>query len=492
MAIRRRQSDYGGIVFKRPSTVLWPTTVEELARTLQSLHARGERVTVRNTAHSTNGQTLTDGPQINVGNIRHVTFDPVAGVVTAGVGASWDAVLKAIDFPRRCLPLFPNNPGQRIHIGGTASVGGVGFYGSRVGGFWNHVRSLKLVTMSGEIVECSPTVEPELFRFSLGGFGRIGVIAEITVGVLPSKPNVLPIILVYFDPDRHQRDFDKAMLDPRFNGVVAQEEHEGLEFNVTNAVGKPFRTIMVLCEVDAGENTDELVKQVRADYGEDLSLYLKGGPKIEGLDLAFEPRVFPKRYLVYFTPREYPLLDGLWNWLRSWMGLRWLLGRKPTVCRPWSDCVVTRAQYPQFMAGMREIIKKLDVGRYLEKSTVLHGLMNIDSTVTFVIKRQSQDPSQFFPLVLDLPNEPQHSLGVAIMPDVPRSELERGLRICRELTDLVYSCEGRRYLYGTHALTREQVEKHYGRSCLNQWQKLKDQNDPKHLLNIGVIEHVDA
>jgi len=60
----------------------------------------------------------------------------------------------------------------------------------------------------------------------------------------------------------------------------------------------------------------------------------------------------------------------------------------------------------------------------------------------------------------------------------------------KELTNALYDLGGKRYLYGYHDLTKKQVEKHFGRDVIEQWQKIKDWLDPKHLLNIGVIEHL--
>ena len=59
------------------------------------------------------------------------------------------------------------------------------------------------------------------------------------------------------------------------------------------------------------------------------------------------------------------------------------------------------------------------------------------------------------------------------------------------LTNLCYEMGGRRYLYGYHKLTRDQIVKHYGTETIAAWNKIKDTLDPKHLLNIGVIEHLD-
>ena len=53
------QSDFGHIFFNSPKLTLNPKTSEELAHALKDLNGKGERVTIRNTGHSVNGQTLT-------------------------------------------------------------------------------------------------------------------------------------------------------------------------------------------------------------------------------------------------------------------------------------------------------------------------------------------------------------------------------------------------------------------------------------------------
>jgi FAD/FMN-containing dehydrogenase len=119
---------------------------------------------------------------------------------------------------------------------------------------------------------------------------------------------------------------------------------------------------------------------------------------------------------------------------------------------------------------------------------VFHGLLNLDSFVTFVIKKH---PTDVFPVALDLANEPEAALGLAIMPDVPASLRKEALAMDDELTNLCYAMKGRRYLYGYHNLTREQVVQHYGADVIAKWNKLKQALDPKRLLNVGVVEHLD-
>jgi hypothetical protein len=213
-------------------------------------------------------------------------------------------------------------------------------------------------------------------------------------------------------------------------------------------------------------------------------------------DLSLEPKTFAKETLVYF----YPEAESFWIYLCNRIGLA-LFG-KP-LCHPranvdykhpWCDCIVSRQSYTKFVLEAKRILSKYQMAKRLEKQSMFHGLINVDSFVTFGIKRV--DKNVFYPLALDLEDELEHSLGVAIMPSVPPDDpklLEAASNAARELTDVIYSDEirGRRYLYGYNIVTRDQIERHYGRAVLHKWQQLKDQHDPKHLLNIGVIPNLD-
>jgi hypothetical protein len=213
-------------------------------------------------------------------------------------------------------------------------------------------------------------------------------------------------------------------------------------------------------------------------------------------DITLEAKTFAKETLVYFYPEDEPF----WVYLCNRIGL-WFFGKplcypraKLDYKHPWCDCIVSRKSYTKFVLEAKRILSKYQIAKHLEKQSMFHGLINVDSFVTFGIKRV--DKNVFYPLALDLPDELEHALGVAIMPSVPPEDprlLEGALNAAKELTEVVYADDirGRRYLYGYNTVTRDQVERHYGRDVLQQWQQFKDQLDPKHLLNIGVIPNLD-
>lgn len=69
-------------------------------------------------------------------------------------------------------------------LAGAVSTGthgtGLGF-----GGFSTQVTSLKLITATGDLLECSETSHPEIFRASLVGLGALGVLVSLTFRVVP-------------------------------------------------------------------------------------------------------------------------------------------------------------------------------------------------------------------------------------------------------------------------------------------------------------------
>ena len=95
-----------------------------------------------------------------------------------------------------------------------------------------------------------------------------------------------------------------------------------------------------------------------------------------------------------------------------------------------------------------------------------------------------------YPLTLDFDNEPV-AIHVGSCLTVPPNLVQVATDAIDSLTKILYEIGGKHYLYSYHSLKSEHLEKHYGRDTLDKWQSIKDQHDPKHLLNIGVIEHMD-
>ncbi|MCL4821220.1 MAG: FAD-binding oxidoreductase [Vicinamibacteria bacterium] len=114
------------------------------------------------------GTTLAD---------RILAFDPASGRLRAEAGLTLREVVRLF-LPRGLFP--PVTPGtQYVTLGGMVASDVHGKNHHVDGTIGRHVTALKLRVASGQIVECTPEREGELFRATVGGMGLTGHILEV-------------------------------------------------------------------------------------------------------------------------------------------------------------------------------------------------------------------------------------------------------------------------------------------------------------------------
>ena len=108
---------------------------------------------------------------------RILAFDPATGLVRAEAG------LSLVGLHRVLLPrgfFTPVSPGtQYVTLGGAVAADIHGKNHHVAGCFGSHVTRLTLALADGGTITCSPTVERDLFRATIGGMGLTGHILEV-------------------------------------------------------------------------------------------------------------------------------------------------------------------------------------------------------------------------------------------------------------------------------------------------------------------------
>jgi len=145
----------------------------------------GLKMTAAGQRHSMGGQTFVhNGLVLDMRGLRRITIDAAAQTVNVQSGAVWADVQRALDAQGLSVKAM-----QSINIftvGGTLSVNAHGI-AHDPGPIAPTVKSLRVMLTNGEIKTASPSVNPDLFRHVLGGYGLCGVILDVDLDIVANE-----------------------------------------------------------------------------------------------------------------------------------------------------------------------------------------------------------------------------------------------------------------------------------------------------------------
>src|SRR5262249_55652206 len=192
--------------------VVTPVTVEEVVDTVRNTTGP---LSVGGGHFSMGGQTASprslhlDMRRLN----KVIEFSPLAKTIRVQSGVRWCDVQKFVDphgLSVRIMQTYAN-----FTVGGSLSVNVHGRYVG-LGPLILSVRSIRLVLMSGELVDAGPQLNADVFYGAIGGYGAIGIIVEAELELADNKRvQRAAVKLPARDyPDwfrRHVRDSPKAV-----------------------------------------------------------------------------------------------------------------------------------------------------------------------------------------------------------------------------------------------------------------------------------------
>ena len=167
-------TDRGGLVRHLPRAVLYPGSVEDVARMVRYAHAKRIPVVMRGRGHSAYGQTLSDGGIVIDSSTLNQVVQVTGNTIEIEAGASLGTLSRAAFEAGLRVPVMSGC--SMLSVGGWISVGGIAGESFRQGAFIDQVIELQLVTGSGHLVTCTDRHEPELFAMALAGMGQCGII----------------------------------------------------------------------------------------------------------------------------------------------------------------------------------------------------------------------------------------------------------------------------------------------------------------------------
>jgi FAD/FMN-containing dehydrogenase len=181
-------TDAGGMAYGMPSGSLVVRSAEQVAAVLRAAQKHCVPVTTRGGGLTTEGESVAFGGLMldMTGMSRVIKIDADAMTVRTQAGIFWHSL--AENLRRHGLDYLSAPLNLTASVGGTLGVGGIDINSPRLGCSADQVESMQVVTPTGEIAECNPDHNAELFERVLLGYGQFGIITEATLRVRPFTP----------------------------------------------------------------------------------------------------------------------------------------------------------------------------------------------------------------------------------------------------------------------------------------------------------------
>ncbi len=178
-------SNWSGSVKCSPVEIVKPRSIDELTKIVGEYGRAGRHLRVAGSGHSFTPIVQSNDVLLSLEEMQGIeSIDAERGSVTVLGGT----VLKNLGNMLFEHGLAQENLGDIDvqSISGAISTGTHGT-GTRFGTLSTQVEGLTLVTAMGEILECSPEREPDVFKAAQVSLGTLGVIAKVKLRVVPAK-----------------------------------------------------------------------------------------------------------------------------------------------------------------------------------------------------------------------------------------------------------------------------------------------------------------
>lgn len=167
-----------------PSRWVTPRSEEEIVAAVRSAAERGTPLRAAGTGHSFNALAATDGVLLDLRRYEGVVgISAARDAITVRAGTSIRTVNTAL--ARAGLALENIGTLAEQTVAGALSTGNHGS-GLAHGPLSELVTGLRLVTATGDVLDCGPDRDPGLFRCARTSLGALGVITEVTLACVPS------------------------------------------------------------------------------------------------------------------------------------------------------------------------------------------------------------------------------------------------------------------------------------------------------------------
>jgi len=176
--------NWSEIVQFTPSEIQYPTSEAEVIALVERCRTDGERIRVVGSGHSFTRLIETEDVLVSLDKLTgviEVNQDAMQATVWAGT------TIKALGSMLAEVGMAQPNMGD-IDVQSIAGAISTGTHGSGVtlGSIATQVVGLRLVTATGDVIDCSETENREIFKMAQVSMGLLGIITQVTLQCVPA------------------------------------------------------------------------------------------------------------------------------------------------------------------------------------------------------------------------------------------------------------------------------------------------------------------
>lgn len=167
-----------------PLSIESPRSVGELAALVASASELGQKVKAVGSGHSFTSAAATNGRMVRLESLSGIlNIDRAKCQVTVGAGTRLSDLNTLLHSEGLALANLGDIAYQTVAGAISTSTHGTG---KALTGLAGQVVAMKLINGKGEIIECSKSVNPQIFDVARVSVGALGIITEYTLQAVPS------------------------------------------------------------------------------------------------------------------------------------------------------------------------------------------------------------------------------------------------------------------------------------------------------------------
>ncbi len=395
--------------------------LKEMMMEKDSIIARGLG---RSYGDSSIGKNVIDFSKFNY----FLGFDPENNILKITSGVSLEEILEFATSKGYFLKITPGT--KFVTVGGAIASNVHGKNHHKEGSFVNSVRSFRLMLANGEVLNCSRNENSDLFWYSFGGMGLLGVILDVelelkkinsvNIDYVGIKARDLEEVFTLFE-ENHNYTYSVAWID-----CLKRGKHLG-------------RSILML-----GEHSDDgnLVESKNKSFSVPFFLpsFVLNKLSIKAFNALYYSKQLKNRVVkkIDYNSFFYPL-DSILNWNKMY-GKRGFFQYQFVI--PQKDG----------FSGLKEILEKISKSGYGSFLAVLKLFGKENAPFSF--------PMEGYTLALDFP------------------VLEETLQLARKLDKIVMKYGGRLYLSKDSRMEKKMFIEGY-KEALEKFLEIKNRYDPE-------------